>query len=167
MKKATLITMLLLLSFSINAQRNIEIVKYEVETRLGGLLFGIAETKDGADAVMLDFQKRNKGSKYDISDHPVKYKFTTVPVKSFDNAHNPVTKFKYYAGKAYKVLSAEDIKGVDIAKRKGIDAGVDYYVEVRGAERGFVEDRLKNILIHLDEFRIKPPQDRYLAVSSD
>lgn len=164
MKKITIIAALLLFSFASNAQRYREIVMWQVETRMGGLLFGISETKDGADAVMFDFQRRNADSKYDITSHPAKYKFTTVPVKDLNE--NPVEQFKLLAkGKPYKVLSAEDIKGIEIAKRKGLDAGVDYYVDVRGADRDFVKNRLKGIMTNLDAYRIQ--SDTYLATTAD
>lgn len=139
-------------------------VLWEVETRIDGLLFGVAMSKDDADAVMLDFQKRNADTKYDISRYPAKYKFSSAPIQN--QKENPVTIFKSYTkGRAYKVLSAEDIKGIEIAKSKGFDSGVDYYVGVRGADRDFVVKRLKNLLTNLSKFRIKPSS--YLAASSD
>ena len=139
-------------------------VLWEVETRIDGLLFGVAMSKDEADAVMLDFQKRNADTKYDISRYPAKYKFSSAPIKN--EKENPVTIFKSYTkGKAYKVLSAEDIKGIEIAKSKGFDSGVDYYVKVRGADRGFVVKRLKDLLTNLSKFRIK--SSTYLAASND
>ena len=162
MKKITLIAAFLLFSFASNAQRFREVVKWEVETRIGGLLFGISETKDGADVVMRDFQKRNADSKYDITSHPAKYKFTTVSVDDADE--NPVDNFKSHtSGKAYKVLSAEDIKSVDIAKRKGLDAGIEYYVGARGADRNFVKNRLNKLLNNFEEYRINSGGSRFLV----
>lgn len=140
-----------------------EIVLWEVETRIDGLLFGIAKTKDEADAVMADFQKRNANSKYDISRYPAKYKFITVQINDLNE--NPINKFKSYAGKAYKVLSVEDLKGIEIAKRKGLEAGVNYYVDIRGADRSFATKRLKGIMKNLDAYRIQ--SSGYLASTVD
>lgn len=139
-------------------------VLWEVETRIDGLLFGVAATKDEADQIMADFQKRNANSKYDISRYPAKYKITTVSVQNSND--NPIDIFKSHTkGKLYKVLSAEDIKGLEIAKNKGLNAGVDYYVNVRGADRNFVVKRLKGIITNLDKFRIE--SSGYLAASTD
>ncbi len=145
---------------------NQEIVLWEVETRIDGVLFGISKTKDNADAIMLDFQKRNANTIYDISRYPAKYKFTTINIKN--SKEDPVALFKSYTkGREYKVLSAEDIKGIEIAKRKGLNEGVDYYVDVRGADKAFVKKRLNDLLTNFDEFRIKSPGDKYLATTAD
>ncbi len=141
-----------------------KVVLWEVETRIDGLLFGVSSTKDEADEIMADFQKRNANSKYDISRYPARYKFTTVSVKN--QGDNPVDVFKSYTkGKQYKVLSAEDLKSIEIAKNEGLDAGVDFYVDARGADRGFVTKRLKDIMTNFDEYRIQT--SKYLAATVD
>lgn len=141
-----------------------KVVLWEVETRIDGLLFGVSSTKDEADEIMADFQKRNANSKYDISRYPARYKFTTVSVKNQSN--NPIDVFKSYTkGKQYKVLSAEDLKSLEIAKNEGLDAGVDFYVNARGADRSFVVKRLKSIMTDFDEYRIQ--SSKYLAATVD
>ncbi len=162
MKNFTVLILLLISSLSYS-QRFKEILKFQVETRAGGMVYGITESIEEAESILVDFQKRNADSKYDISSFNPIYKYTTYPIEN--SVENPVKKFKSLAGKNYKVLSHEDIIALDMIKKLGIDAGVDYYVKARNASTEYTIKRLNYIYSNLDNFRIK--KTNYLAVNNN
>ena len=131
-----------------NDSANPEIVLWEVKTRAEGLLFGIATSKDEADAIMVDFQERNADGKYDISDYPAKYEVT----ESHDLSS--VTKFQNLVGKPYLVISIDDIRSLEIIRSRGFDEAVDYYMDTRGGDRAFVTKRLAYMYSGLEKYRI-------------
>jgi len=134
------IVFLIIFSFYLNgyAQRYYEVCSWEVETKQGGLLFGISDTKDGADIIIYNFQQHNEGTVHDISYHPVKYKFTIYPADKIDG--NPVTNFQNYATKSCTVLSGDVIRLTEIDKKEGIDLSLDYYLKIRDDNRDFVKE---------------------------
>lgn len=151
MKKIILL-LVLLTSFIANAQRFKEVLKWEIETQAGGIVFGVSETKEDANYIMKDFQKRNAGTKYEIKESIPKFKYATINVKK--TSDNPVEVFKAVAGKAYKVLSAEDIVSMEIIKKSNLANAVVYYVTTRNTTKKYAENRLKNIYGNLERFRI-------------
>ena len=149
----------MVISYNVNAQRFKEILKWEVETKAGGIVFGISETEEDANYIMQDFQKRNAGSKYEIKQSIPKYKYTTLNVKNSNE--DLVASFKSVAGKAYKVLSAEDIESLKLVKSSSFKNAVVYYVTTRNTSEKYAEDRLKNLTDNLEKYRIK--SSKYLA----
>lgn len=162
MKKIVLATLLLISSLSYS-QRFKEILKFQIETRAGGIVYGITENQAEAEYILLDFQERNKNTKYDISGFRPVYKYSMHPVKNANE--NPVENFKAIAGKNYKVLSAEDIIAIDTMKKEGIDAGIDYYVNARNSDPKLAKKRLNHIYSNLNNFRIKT--NNYLAQNTN
>ena len=160
MKKIILL-LLLVISYNINAQRFKEVLKWEVETKAGGIVFGISETEEEANYIMQDFQKRNTGSKYEIIQSIPKYKYTTISVKNSND--DLVEAFTIAAGKPYKVLSAEDIESLELIKSSSFKDAVAYYVATRNTSEKYATDRLKNLNDNLEKYRIQSP--KYLASS--
>ena len=158
MKKNILVGLLLISSLSYS-QRFKEALMWQIETQAGGIVFGISENKEDAEYIMQDFQVRNANSKYDISDFRPYYKYTTYSV---EKSHvKPVDEFKQIAKKPYKVLSAEDIQSFNIAKKEGLEKGIDYYSKSRNVKRSFAASRIKNIVHEFDKYIIK--SNNYLA----
>jgi len=136
MKKIILFGFLLYSSLSYS-QRFKEVTMWQIETRAGGVVFGISESKEDAEYIMTDFQTRNANSKYDISDFSPHYKYTTYSVEKSND--KPVDEFKEVATKSYKVLSAEDIQSFNIAKKEGLQKGIDHYIKTRNVKRHFAD----------------------------
>lgn len=160
MKTISLFLFILISNLSYS-QRFKEILKFQIETRAGGIVYGITESQVEAEHILADFQERNANTKYDISNFRPIYKYTTFPVESSNE--NPVENFKSLVGKSYKVLSAEDVIALDLMKKEGIDVGIDYYVKTRNANKEHTKKRLNSIYSNLHDFRIK--KTNYLAAS--
>ncbi len=126
-----------------NAQRFKEVLKWQVETVSGGLVFGIAKDKSEATAILNDFEERNKDTKYDISGNKRIFTYATLPIES--KHENPIDLFKDSTKRGYKVLSAEDIKALSIIKRKNFNAGIEYYINARNADRDFATARFNDL----------------------
>ncbi len=143
--------LLFLLTFLAFGQRHRELVKFEAKTSSGGLVFGVAYTKSEANTILNDFQKRNKGSKYDISKAEKMFRYTTLQIKN--KYEDPVKTFRGLSRKHYKVLSAEDLKALELIDKKSFTSAVNYYMNARQAEKDFVINRFANLTVNFSKFR--------------
>ncbi len=142
-KVVLLLFSLLSIVTTVNAQRFKEVLKWQVKTESGGLVFGIAEDKNDATAILNDFQERNKDTKYDIAGSERIFTYATLPI---ENKHeNPIDLFKDITKRGYKVLSAEDLKALHIIKKKNFNAGIEYYINARNADRDFTTARFSDL----------------------
>jgi len=151
--KQKILYIFLLISVISYSQRFKEVLKWQVETRSGGLVFGISETKLDAELIINDFQRRNANSKYDISFHKPYYKYVTISVKNTNET--PVDKFKFLAKKPYKVISFEDIKSIDIAKEQGLIIASEYYSKTKHVNNIAAISRINYLINNFDIYRIK------------
>ena len=151
MKKLILI-LIFITNLQCFAQRFQEIVLWQIETKAEGLVFGISKSIKDAEFIIDDFQKRNAGSKYDLSLSEPDFKYSTIAVKTRNE--NPVENFRTLAGKLYKVLSKEDIKSVEIAKESDISSGISYYVNTRNANWDFSSKRITDLVNNYEKYRI-------------
>ena len=151
--KKILIVFLLLISNLGYSQRFKEVLMWQIETRAGGVLFGISDNQKDAELIIEDFQKRNADSKYDVSNYHPRFKYSSISV---EKAHEqPVEDFKTIAKKAYKVLSAEDVKSMDIARKNGLEKGIDYYTQTRNVKRYYASRRISDLMNNYDKYIIK------------
>ena len=151
MKKITFFLLFLIITSYSFGQRHREVVKFEAKTVSGGLVFGVAYTENEADIILDDFQQRNEGSKYDIAESRRLYKHTTLQIK--DRTEDPVKTFRYLCDKTYKVLSAEDVKALELIEKKGFRTAVSYYMDARQAEEKFVVNRFSDLTANFSKFR--------------
>ncbi|WP_010521119.1 hypothetical protein [Aquimarina agarivorans] len=151
MNKTFIVVLALFLHFtSVNAQRFKEVLKWQVETISGGLVFGISENKEKANQLLNDFQNRNLETKYDISGEKRIFTYATLPI---ENKHdNPIELFKDITKKGYKVISAEDIKALSIIEKKNFKAGVDYYINARNADKDYTIARFNDLQLNYSKY---------------
>ena len=153
MKKLILIIIFLTGIYQINAQRYKEIIKWEVPTKTGGILFGISHSKADAKYIIEDFKERNKRTKYDITDYQPVYMFTTIKVENYND--DPVKIFKKLTqNKGYRVFAKEDLESLTILKKSDLQTAAKHYSKSRNVSLDYALNRVTEISTLYTEYRI-------------
>ncbi len=136
-----------------HSQRFKEIIKWEVPTKSGGVLFGISHNKAEAILIIKDFKKRNKNTKYDITNYQPVYMFTTIKVKNYSD--DPVKTFKLITqNKGYRVFAKEDLQALSVLKKKDLNAAAHHYSRSRNVSLDYAINRVVEISTKYTPYRI-------------
>ena len=153
MKRFLLLLLLLTTYGHINAQRYKEIIKWEVPTKSGGLLFGISHNKGEAKYIIEDFKRRNKKTKYDITNYQPVYMFSTIKVKNYSD--DPVKIFKNITNnKGYKVFGKEDLDALNLLNRSNLITAANQYANTKKVSLDYAINRITQIKNLYTDYRI-------------
>ncbi len=158
MKKVTYTLLFILLSFTCNAQRFVEVAQWQVVLANDYKVFGIAPDLATAEANILKFKTAHKSKKFAITTSDIRYATIALGKQGQDPYH----RFRLMAKNDYKILTSEDQIALRIIKDKGLNSGVTYYKNVNKVSRDFSYTKLFELTKYYTPYMIN---DDYQATA--